>query len=126
MSLLSKQKPSHCMTIVQWNCFKLTPDRIIELNNFLQEFQPDIKSFQEVKLTREQVNIFIRFQGYSVHYIPRLVNPSFGGGVLILIKNTISNTEVSGFDDSFDHLGIKIDSKGTCFYLMSLYAPSNI
>ena len=123
MSLLSKHKPSHSMAICQWNCFKLTPDRIIELNLFLQEFQPDIMSIQEVKLTQEQVNIFIKFQGYTVHYKPRLVNPAFGRGVLILIKNTILNSEISGFDVSFDHLRFKIDC--TCFYLVSLYAPSN-
>ena len=82
-------------------------------------------SIQEVKLTQEQVNTFIRFSGYSVHYKPRKINPSHGGGVLILVNSKIAVTELSGLNLDVDHLNLKIDSKGVSFNLISLYAPSN-
>ncbi|RMZ96819.1 AP-like endonuclease reverse transcriptase, partial [Brachionus plicatilis] len=85
----------------------------------------DIMSIQEVKLTQEEVNVFIRFSGYSTYYKPRQVNPSFGGGVLVLVKNKIGHNEISNFAVSVDHLGIKIDSNGLKLHLVSLYAPVN-
>jgi exonuclease III len=122
---LSKQLKSNCLAIVQWNCFKLTRDRIIELSVFLQDFKPDIMSIQEVKLTQEQVNTYIKFSGYSIHYKPRKINPSHGGGVLILVNSKIAVTELSGLNLDVDHVGLKIDSNGVSFNVVSLYAPSN-
>jgi exonuclease III len=121
---LSKQTKSHSLTIVHWNCFKLTQNRILDLGIFLQDFKPDIMSIQEVKLIQEEVNVLIRFPDYSTYYKPRLVNPSFGGGVLVLIKNRIGSSEISDLDVSVDHLGIKIDSNGLKLNLVSLYAPA--
>ncbi|RMZ95282.1 hypothetical protein BpHYR1_046537 [Brachionus plicatilis] len=49
-------KKTHSLAIVQWNCFKLTQNRILDLGVFLQDFQPDIMSIQEDKLTQgEQI-----------------------------------------------------------------------
>ncbi|RNA23353.1 hypothetical protein BpHYR1_033580 [Brachionus plicatilis] len=101
---LSKQKQSHSLTIVQWNCFKLTQNRILHLGVYLKDFQQDIMSVQEVKLTQEEVNVFIRFSGYSTYNKPRQVNPSFGGGVLVLVKNKIGHNEILNFGVSVDHL----------------------
>ncbi|RNA38215.1 hypothetical protein BpHYR1_045483, partial [Brachionus plicatilis] len=120
-----QKKNNKSLSIIQWNCFELTRDRIIELSVFLQEFQPDIMSIQEVKLTEEQVNTFIRFSGYFAHFKPRQVNPTHGGGVLILVNNKMNCFKISEFDLDIDHVGIKIDSKGICFNLVSLYVPSN-
>jgi exonuclease III len=39
--------------VAQWNCFKLTTVRIIELKNFLNIIKPDIISIQELKLGEE-------------------------------------------------------------------------
>ncbi|RNA20908.1 hypothetical protein BpHYR1_000845 [Brachionus plicatilis] len=82
-------------------------------------------SIQEVKLTDEQVNTFIRFSGYFAHFKPSQVNPTHGGGVLILVNNKINCFKISEFDLDIDHVGIKIDSKGICFNLVSLYVPSS-
>ena len=57
----------------------MTQARIFELKLFLEEFQPDIMSIQEVKLNQEQANLFLRFDGYNVHYKPRKLNPEYGG-----------------------------------------------
>ncbi|RNA00098.1 RNA-directed DNA polymerase from mobile element jockey-like [Brachionus plicatilis] len=62
---------------------------------------------------------------YFAHFKPRQVNPTHGGGVLILVNNKINCFKISEFDLDIDHVGIKIDSKGICFYLVSLYVPSN-
>ena len=92
---------------------------------FLEEIKPDIMSIQEVKLTQEEVNLRIRFNGYSVYYKPRKINPNFGGGVLLLIRDTIANSAITGLEVTSDHIGLKIESKGLCFHLVSLYAPTN-
>ena len=37
-----RQKPTHELSIVHWNCFNMTEDRLIETELFLEEFQPDL------------------------------------------------------------------------------------
>ena len=102
----------------------MTQARIFELKLFLEEFQPDIVSIQEVKLNQEQANLFLRFEGYNIHYKPRQINPEYGGGVAIIIKNTIANSAIVDLDDSLDNIGIRVETKDICFNLFSLYAPA--
>ena len=112
------------MTIVQWNCFKMTQARIFELKLFLEEFQPDIMSIQEVKLNQEQANLFLRFDGYNVHYKPRKLNPEYGGGVAIITRDSIANSVVVGLCDKLDNIGVRVETNDICFNLISLYAPA--
>ena len=102
----------------------MTAARIFELKLFLEEFQPDIMSIQEVKLNQEQSNLSLRFEGYSVHYKPRLVNPEYGGGVAIIIKDSIAASALAGLDDRLDNIGIRVETNDICFNLISLYAPA--
>ena len=117
------------MKIVHWNCFKLTQDRLYELKLFLEEIQPDIVSIQEVKMNKEQSNLFLRFDGYTVRYKPRNEkngNPEYGGGTAIIVKDTISYQEIEILGkDLLDHVGIKVETNDLHFNLVSLYAPSN-
>ena len=46
---------------VHWNSFKLNEDRIFELSLFLKVFKPHLMSINEVKLSREKANLFLRF-----------------------------------------------------------------
>ena len=72
----------------------MTADRLIDLKLFLEEFDPDIISIQELKLNQEQANLYLSFDGYTVHYKPRKINPTKGGGVAIVIKNSIANSVI--------------------------------
>ena len=102
----------------------MTQARIFELKLFLEEFQPDIMSIQEVKLNQEQANLFLRFDGYNVHYKPRKLNPEYGGGVAIITRDSIANSVVVGLCDKLDNIGVRVETNDICFNLISLYAPA--
>ena len=101
----------------------MTADRLVELKFFLEEFDPDIVSIQELKLNQEQANLWLNFDGYTVHYKPRKINPTYGGGVAVIIRNSIANSIIVGLDDSKENVGIRVETKNICFNLVSLYSP---
>ena len=101
----------------------MTQARIFELKLFLEEFQPDIMSIQEVKLNQEQANLFLRFDGYNVHYKPRKLNPEYGGGVAIITRDSIANSVIVGLCDKLDNIGVRVETNDICFSLISLYTP---
>ena len=125
MHTLSKNLKLHELKIVQWNCFKLTQARIFELGEFLKEFQPDIISIQEIKMNQEQANLFLRLDGYSVHYRPRNKNADFGGGTAVIVKDSIAHVAIVDLDKDLDHIGVKIVTNDFNFNLVSLYSPLN-
>ncbi len=65
MSDLSKFQNIFELKIIHWNCFKMTKTRLYEFKLFLELFQPDIISVQEIKMDQEQSNLFLRFDGYK-------------------------------------------------------------
>jgi len=120
----SKHLNTHELKIVQWNCFKMTADRLVELKLFLEEFDPDIVSIQELKLNQEQAHLYLSFDGYTVHYKPRKNNPTYGGGVVVIVRDSIANSVIVGLDDSKENVGIRVETKDICFNLVSLYSPA--
>ena len=126
MNVLSKTSNLFELKIVQWNCFKMTQARLIEFKLFLEQFQPDIVSLQEVKMNQEQSNLFLRFDGYKVYYKPRSTgDPECGGGTAVIVKETVDHSRITDLDKDSDHVGVKIETVYFCFNLVSLYAPSN-
>jgi hypothetical protein len=125
MNYFSKLANTHELCIIQWNCFKLTDSRIIELRLFLEEFKPDVMSIQEIKMNQEQANLKIRFDGYSTLYKPRKANPEMGGGVVLLIKDTIVHSEITNLSGELDNIGIRVETNDFSFNLISLYSPAN-
>ena len=93
------------LKLVQWNCFKLDIVKLAELRIFIDEHRPDVISLQEVKLNQEEANLFLRFDSYTVHYKPRRINPSRGGGVAIIVKDSINHTRINGLDEKLSSLG---------------------
>ena len=85
----------------------MTADRLVKLKHFLKEFYPDIVSIQELKLNQEQVNLYLNFDGYTVQYKPRKLNPTKGGSVAVVIKIYIANSVIVGLDDSKENVGIR-------------------
>ena len=120
----SKHLNTHELKIVQWNCFKMTADRLVELKLFLEEFDPDIVSIQELKLNQEQANLYLSFDGYTVRYKPRKNNPTYGGGVVVIVRDSIANSVIVGLDDSKENVGIRVETNDICFNLVSLYSPA--
>ena len=67
MNVLTKLFNPFELKLVQWNCFKMTQARLLEFKLFLDQFQPDLVSIQEIKMNQEQTNLFLRFDGYKVY-----------------------------------------------------------
>jgi exonuclease III len=94
MNILSKFFNSFELKIAQWNCFKMTQTRLHEFRLFLEQFQPDIVSIQEIKMNKEQANFFLRFDGYKVYYKPRITgDPECGGGTSVVVKGTVDHSQ---------------------------------
>ena len=79
-------------------------------------------------MNKEQSNLFMRFDGYTVRYKPRnekYGNPEAGGGTAIIVNDSISYKEFEVLGkDLFDHVGIQVETNDLCFNLVSLYALS--
>ena len=80
------------LKVIHWNCFKMTQNRCKELEQFINDNQPDIISLNEVKMNKEEANQFLNINNYSTYYKPRNKNSNYGGGVALIIKNTIEHT----------------------------------
>lgn len=113
------------MVVVQWNCFKLTKSRIVELRLFLEEFKPDIMSIQEVKMNEEEANLSLRFESYSAFYKARRKGPTFGGGVAILVREGLSCSRIPEMSAELDCIGVRIETAELNFNIFSLYSPAN-
>ena len=79
--------------ILQWNCFQLKT-RLGELEMFLKKVKPDIVSINEIKMSTENANFHLRFEGYSTLFKCREKNGDSGGGVALLINEKIKFEKV--------------------------------
>ena len=96
------------LTIIQWNCFKMTQARLVEFKLFLEKLKPDIVSIQEVKLNQEQAYLYLRFDCYVTSYKARERKPD-GGGTAILVADSVIHM-VIGLDKDHDHVGVRIET----------------
>ena len=120
---MNNKKSKASLKIVHWNCYQLDAIKLTELRLFIDAFKPDLISLQEVKLNREQANLFLRFDAFTLYYKPRLRNPTRGGGVAILVNNALINTGINGLDDNLEILGVKIETLDFSFNLVTYYEP---
>ena len=116
----------YCLKITHWNYFKLTLARSEELQLFLKESQPDIMSIQETKLNDESANLLMRYKGYSMYHKERTKNPSYGGGIAILIKEGITHYLIDKETLPGEVLAINVEHGKTSFNFASMYNPPNI
>ena len=65
---------------------------LFELEVFLIKFKPDIMSLQEIKLSSEDANYKLRFDGYSTYHRSRSKNSDKGGGVAVLVNDRINHS----------------------------------
>ena len=88
-------------------------------------FKPDIVSLQEIKLDSETANMRIRFAGYATYIKTRKVNPSFGGGLAIIVKEGIPHAQIPLEENNAELLGIQIDLDNFSIDFYSYYCPPN-
>lgn len=86
------------LDIYHLNCFKLTDIRREELKLFLEEQKPDVVSLNKIKLNENEANYFLRFENYVPFYKIRSSNPRSGGGVALIIKESLNPVNVK-FDE---------------------------
>ena len=65
---MNNKKSKASLKIVHWNCYQLDAIKLTELRLFIDAFKPDLISLQEVKLNREQANLFLRFDAYPCKF----------------------------------------------------------
>ena len=86
--------------MVHWNCFSLK-NKIRDLDLFLKKSKPDIVYLNEIKMSAENANFHLIFEGYSTHFKSRLKGGDAGGGVALLIREPIK-FETSNIFDKLD------------------------
>ena len=111
------------LKIIQWNCFKLTASRLIELEIFLKKFDPDIISLQEIKLNTESANFKLRFSNYSTYVKARDSGSDWGGGIAVLIKNNISHSQIINTDPNIETIGLNVYLPNLTLKFFSYYNP---
>ena len=85
----------------------------------LQTHEPDIVLLNEIKLSQSQANELLNLPGYSSVYKCR---NSYGGGVAILIKNSLKFTQIFDLDHfNLEIVSIKISVKTNSSNLKELY-----
>ena len=73
-------------SVVHWNCNGIK-SKIEELIVFCNENKPDFISLNEIKCNQMEANNNLNIKNYN--YLHKTRNNNLGGGVAILIKNTI-------------------------------------
>ena len=63
--------------------------------------------------------LHILFTVYSVYYKPRERNSTRGGGVAILLNNSLMNRRINGLDNKLEIIGVKIETIDLSFNLIS-------
>ena len=82
------------LKVIHWNCNSLNNKKEL-LESFLQKHQPDVLLLNETKLDSLRAYFFLTFKGYtSIHKCRN----SRGGGVAILIKNSIEFLQINDLD----------------------------
>lgn len=101
--------------ILNWNSNGLK-NKTIELTQYLQEHEIDIALITETKLNQtDKINI----KNYETY---RKDRPTNGGGVAIIIKNTIHHSLIPDTHNILEILGIKIKNN---IHLFALYINPN-
>ena len=112
--------------MVHWNCFSLK-NKIRDLDLFLKKSKPDIVSLNEIKMSAENANFHLRFEGYSTHFKSRLKGGDAGGGVALLIREPIK-FETSNIFDKLDLevVAVKLSVEGKNIFVVSYYNPGKL
>lgn len=101
--------------IILWNTNGLKP-KLTELTTYLTCNDIDIALLTETKLTPTDT---IKIKNYNIYRNDRLTH---GGGVAIIVKNTIHHTHINTQHTTLEIVGIKLKNNT---HIYSLYIPPN-
>ena len=127
-----KKTRSNSITILHWNCFSLSESRFIEFSLFISDLQengnhPNIISLNETKINNELANHRINLKGYSCLHKGRHKNPLQGGGVALLIKESIpysQNSKLKNIILDLEYLCISIKTEfNKSLNILTYYNP---
>ena len=118
-------KPTQ-LTIIHWNCFKLTQQRIDDLRTFLFERRPHIMCLNELKLNEAQCNFHIQFINHTSHFRFRDSLKSNGGGLCILVRSDIVHTQININSNNLELIAINIDIAPKPINIISYYNPKHL
>ena len=130
----TKKNNPNSITILHWNCFTLSESRFIELSLFISDLQedgtqPDIISLNETKINNELANHRLNLKGYCTIHKGRSKNPLQGGGIALLIKDSIpftQNSKLARLFPDLEFLCITIGTKSNKnINILSYYNPPN-
>jgi exodeoxyribonuclease III len=111
------------MNITTWNINGIRAGILKGINRWIQEFQPDVLCFQEIKARPEQFDSSIFSQiGYECYW-NSAVRPGYSG-VGILIKNHPKKIQFGLDNPKFDNEGRVIQLSYDDFELFNIYFPN--
>lgn len=111
------------LKIIHWNCHSFR-NKKTEFVRFLHDERPDIVCLNEIKLDAEWVNHKLVFEGYISLAKVRDQNPNHGGGVAILVKESIDFMQVTTLDrHKCELVAISILIAGAPVLVVALYNP---
>jgi len=118
---LKKIENNKNFSVVHWNCNGIK-SKIEELIVFCNENKPDFISLNEIKCNQMEANNNLNIKNYN--YLHKTRNNNLGGGVAILIKNTIVFEKLDLDVINSEIIGIKIELKNKIkLHLFSYYNP---
>lgn len=115
---MNQNNPRHPLNIVQWNA-KSLPSKLTEITHYLQDF--DIGIFSETWLNQSFV---LKIRSFDSIRKDRMNNR--GGGVAILIKDSIKYKRVADLFDCGGRIeiyAVEVLLSGVSFIIASCYRP---
>lgn len=112
------------ISVLHWNCFAMTAGRSAELAEWLSTNGPDLVALNEVKLCDALANERLRYPGYSTIYRARKVNPRYGGGVCLLVREGLDFERSLMFDGlDVEILSVDLRFEGRTVQIVCYYNP---
>jgi exonuclease III len=116
-------KPNNQLKIMLWNCNSIR-NKIENLKIYIKTEKPDIILLNETKCDKETGNFFLELPGYETFLNPREKNSNKGGGVAIVVKETISRQEFKEFSTHNEEICcVKITTKLFTIHIFTYYNP---
>lgn len=125
----NNKNQNHCIKLIHWNCNSIKGQKIEELKEFLMQAKPDIVSLNEIKCNKSNANaIFSDITNYNVIFKAR---SNAGGGVALLIKNSIIFDEIQiDINNDIELIGANLtinrNNSKESLEIYSYYNPPNV
>ncbi len=115
------QDKQNKVKLIHWNCNGIG-NKVEELKLFIKKEWPDIICLNEIKQNEFTANYNLNIEHYETLFKVRV--DKVGGGVAMIIKNTLDFEQISGLDHfESEIIGIKLTKDENIFHIYSYYNP---